>query len=93
MRLEVTYYQDLLKENPKDPENPILLKKNAKYKNYINTEDIKVVSWYYNRRGQRVKSKCQILHTDLGVITINKPYEEVQSYLQDKPHTIKGFRK
>lgn len=92
MRLEITYYQDIFKEDPKNPEEPILVKKNARFKNDINTEDIKVVSWYYNKRGQRVKSKCQIFHPDLGAVVVNVPYDTMREHMLNKPIKIRGFK-
>jgi len=93
MNIEISYYQDVLKHDPSDPSLDVVIARNKLFKNDIDTKDITVVSWYYNKKGERIKSKCQIIHKDLGVLVVNTPYDIMRERKANKPITIKGFKK
>jgi len=88
-RREVKLLSDLYLENEQGEE--VLLKKDVISKFYVCINDINGVSQVLNKKGKPYKTRCRILHKDLGMVLVKHRFEEVKGWLNPSSNKI-GFK-
>lgn len=93
MKYEICYKINVYKQDPKNPEERLLVAKDRKIKSYINLTDISSVTQFYTKTGRLSKTRCEIVHNELGSLVVDTPYEKMCELVELKPIKIKGYGK
>ena len=91
MQIEIIKTVNLYKDTKGNKSK--LIKRNAKYKMYINTNHISNPTEILDEKGNVLKNKCSVIIKDIGETVINKSYEEVKNLIRKQRHIVKGFIK
>lgn len=84
--IEVEYITTLTNEREK------VIKKNIICKCVIEIEDIKIVDYYLNIRGNVNLKKCRIFHEGSGWMVLNELYEEIKEIKMEGTFKVIGFQ-
>ena len=85
--IEVSYSTTLTDAKEK------VIKRNAKGKSTIDINDLKIIDYFFNTKGEPVLRKCRIYVENVGWLVLEEPYEEMSSYKMDGTTIqITGFK-
>ena len=85
--IEVSYLTNLTDAKEK------IIKRNAKGKSVIDINDLKIIDYFFNNKGEPVLNRCRIYVENIGWLVLEEPYEEMRSYKMDGTTVqITGFK-
>lgn len=90
MQIEITSTVNLYKDIKGGKK---LIKRNAKYKIFINTNHLSNPTEILDDKGNILKGKCSVIIKDIGETIIDKSYDEVKDLIRKQRHIVKGFLK
>ena len=89
MKKEIKLLTTIYKEDAEG--NTTLLKSNVVNLCLIDSEDVTGPYQVLKENGTPYKTKCQIVHKDLGAVEIKHKYEEIKEWLNPPKNKI-GFK-
>ena len=75
--IEVSYATNLTDAKEK------IIKRNAKGKSTIDINDLKIIDYFFNTKGEPVLHKSRIYVENVGWLVLEEPYEEMSNYKMD----------
>ena len=85
--IEVSYLTNLTDSKDK------IIKRNAKGKSIIDINDLKIIDYFFNNKGEPVLNRCRIYVENVGWLVLEEPYEEMRKYKMDGTTIeIRGFK-
>jgi hypothetical protein len=85
--IEVSYLTNLTDAKEK------IIKRNAKGKSVIDINDLKIIDYFFNNKGEPMLNRCRIYVENVGWLVLEESYEEMRSYKMDGTTVqITGFK-
>jgi hypothetical protein len=84
--VELSYVTTILGPNDK------VLKRKVRAKLTCDVDDIKVVDYCFNNKGELDPSQCKIYHEPLGWMIIDAPYEKLHELKMTGNIAVAGFQ-
>lgn len=89
MKIEFKTKEDLVEELEDGTQK--VIKKNISSKRFLSTNKLEGPVEIYSKRGRVYKSRCALYHSELGMVIVEEPYENVKRKLGQ--FTVTGFRR
>lgn len=70
-----------------------VIKKNVKAKLTCDVDDIRLVDYYFNSKGEIEPNKCKVYHDPTGWMIVDKPYEVVHQLKMTGNISVAGFQR
>ena len=85
--IEVSYLTNLTDAKDK------VIKRNARGKSIIDINDLKIIDYFFNNKGEPMLNRCRIYVENVGWLVLEEPYEEMRKYKMDGTTVeITGFK-
>jgi cysteinyl-tRNA synthetase len=85
--IEVSYLTNLTDSKDK------VIKRNARGKSIIDINDLKIIDYFFNNKGEPMLNRCRIYVENVGWLVLEEPYEEMRKYKMDGTTVeITGFK-
>ena len=85
--IEVSYLTNLTDSKDK------IVKRNARGKSIIDINDLKIIDYFFNNKGEPMLNRCRIFVENVGWLVLEESYEEMRNYKMDGTTIeITGFK-
>jgi hypothetical protein len=85
--IEVSYLTNLTDSKEK------IIKRNARGKSIIDINDLKIIDYFFNNKGEPMLNRCRIFVENVGWLVLEESYEEIRRYKMDGTTIeITGFK-
>jgi hypothetical protein len=85
--IEVSYLTNLTDAKEK------VIKRNARGKSVIDINDLKIIDYFFNNKGEPMLNRCRVYVEKVGWLVLEESYEEMRSYKMDGTTVqITGFK-